>query len=81
MERAADQIRELHGAKPFQPFDIDLADGRSLRVSHPECLTVSRSGKTAVVALPDERFEVVDLSLVASVTLRVLGPRGDRRGG
>jgi len=30
-----DQVRKLHRAQPFQPFEIHLADSRSLTVDHP----------------------------------------------
>lgn len=37
-----EQFRELWRTQPFQPFTIHLADGRNLRVEHPEFLMMSR---------------------------------------
>jgi hypothetical protein len=63
-----DQIRKLHQARPFQPFRINLADSRSLVVSHPELLAVNPPGRTLIVVTGDENlYEVVDLLLVTSL--------------
>jgi hypothetical protein len=44
-----EEIRTLKHAKPFQPFDIVMNDGRVLRVALPERLAVSASGQTISV--------------------------------
>jgi hypothetical protein len=64
-----EKLREVHKAQPFRPFELHMADGRSLRVDHPEFLATSPSGRTAVVYLPDDRLEIVDLLLVSSIGL------------
>jgi hypothetical protein len=76
-----EQIRHLHLARPFQPFDIHLADGRTLSVEHPEFLAQSPTGRTFVVAHPDGYHEIVDLLLVVSLEPRANGSsrRGRRR--
>ena len=65
-----EQLREMHLARPFQPFDIHLADGRTLTVDHPEFLSQSRTGRTIYVTSSDDRLEIVDLLLVVSLKLR-----------
>ena len=67
-----EQLRLFHRARPFQPFTIHLADGRSMYVVHNEFLAQSPSGRTVAVSQPDGTFEVVDLLLVTS--LRVAAP-------
>ena len=62
-----EQLRKFHTARPFQPFDIYLADGRTLTVDHPELLAQSRTGRTIAVARPDDTLETVDLLLVVSL--------------
>jgi len=76
-----EQLRRLHLAQPFQPFDIHLADGRTLSVEHPEFLSQSPTGRTFVVAHPDGSHEVVDLLLVVSLEPHTNGSsrRGRRR--
>ncbi len=73
-----DQLRKLHQAKPFQPFDIYLADGRTLPVDHPEVLAVPPPGRTIGVGLSDGTIEIVDLLLVTSLKPRANGSH--RRG-
>jgi hypothetical protein len=73
------QVRRMHQARPFQAFEIVLADGRSLPVEHPEVLAIPPPGRTIIVALADGTFEVVDLLLVTSLKARSNGaPRGRR---
>ena len=64
-----EQLRQMHQARPFQPFRVNLADGRHLDVEHPEFLAHTPTGRTVMIAKPDESFEVVDLLLVTSLDL------------
>jgi len=66
-----EQLRQLHSARPFQPFEIHLADGRALTVEHPELLSRSQSGRTIAVSRPDYTIEIVDLLLVMSLKPRL----------
>jgi hypothetical protein len=68
-----EQLRGVLGAKPFRPFEIYLADGRSLKVPHPEFLAPSPAGRTVIVFFSDGGFEVVDLLLVTSLKVRANG--------
>ena len=62
-----EQLTKMIETKPFKPFEIDLADGRSIPVKHPEFVARSRSGRTISVWGPDEAFETIDLLLVTSL--------------
>jgi hypothetical protein len=73
-----EQLRKMHQARPFHPFDIRMADGRSLPVPHPELLAIIPPGRTIVVGLPDGTCEIVDLLLVTSLKTRSNG-RSSRR--
>jgi len=73
-----DQLRWLHQAKPFQPFDIHLADGRSFPVDHPEFLSQSPGGRTIGVGVAGGTIEIIDLLLVTS--LRPRANNSHRRG-
>jgi len=68
-----EQIRRMHRAQPFRPFDIHLADGRSLPVTHLECLAITPPGRTVGVALPDGTIEIVDLLLVTTLKPVAIG--------
>jgi hypothetical protein len=71
-----DKIKELYHAEPFYPFDLHLADGRSIRVAHREFLASAPSGRTVVVFQPDDRMNIVDLLLVTDVEVHVNGRKG-----
>jgi hypothetical protein len=61
-----DQLWSMIRTIPFRPYVIHMADGRQVSVSHPEAIAYS-GGRTAVVVLPDDRFEIIDLLSVASL--------------
>ncbi len=61
------RLQNVHRAKPFHPFTIHLADGRSFRVAHPEFLSHSPTGRTIIVYQPDENFSILDLLLVTEL--------------
>ena len=63
----SDQVHAFLRAKPFVPFTIHMADGRELRVNHPENAMVSDLGLSAAVVNPDGVIEIVDLLLVTSL--------------
>jgi hypothetical protein len=74
------QLRKMHRERPFQPFDIYLADGRSIPVDHPEFLSQSPTGRTISIGMHDGTHEVVDLLLVTSLKPRANnGSRSKRR--
>jgi hypothetical protein len=75
-----EQLREMHSARPFQPFDIFVADGRRFRLEHPELLMQSHSGRTITVSLPEDRTAVIDLLLVTSLEPLANGRRRRSRG-
>lgn len=68
----------MHQARPFQPFDIHLADGRTLSIGHPEVMAINQPGRTMIVVHADGNFEVVDLLLVTSLKSRNGSPRRGR---
>jgi hypothetical protein len=73
-----EQLRSMHQARPFIPFEIHLADGRSIPVDHPEFVSQTASGRTIGVAVDNDAIEVVDLLLVTG--LRPLRGGGRKSG-
>ena len=67
-----DQLRSFINARPFRPFVIHTADGRAIDVNHPEWVAYA-GGRVALVANPDDTFEVVDLLLVPSLEAKPNG--------
>ena len=76
---AVEQLKTMHQARPFRPFDIFLADGRSISVEHPELLSHSSSGRTIAVAVENDAIEIVDLLLVTSLKPRANGQSRGKR--
>ncbi len=77
-----EELRQVHQARPFCPFTLQLADGDRVGVPHPEFLMFSRSGRTLFVATEDDSFKVIDLLLVVAVDVgngRVRRSRGRSR--
>ncbi len=64
-----ERLREVHRAQPFRPCALHLADGGQIRVSHPESLAYSPTGRTIVVVSPDDRTQFVDLLLVSRIEI------------
>jgi hypothetical protein len=57
-----------------------MADGKTLRVTHPESLAYNPSGRTILYVAPDESARRIDLLLV--VRIEIVGrrkPRGKAR--
>ena len=44
-----DELRKAARAHPFKPVTIYRADGRRLRVTHPDFIAMSSTGRTATV--------------------------------
>ena len=75
----SERLIEMLEATPFQPFDIRLADGRAIRVQHPEFVARSPSGRTAVVFQPDDSMTILDVFLAVSLDRVAPGRGGSRR--
>lgn len=75
-----EQLRTVYGAQPFRPFIIHLADGGEIPVHHREFLMTVPSGRTIIVAQPDDTLNIVDLLLVTDLEIKpVANGSGKRR--
>ena len=74
-----DQLDNIHKAKPFQPFTLNLADGAKHHVSHPELLWRPPSGRTIFISEGGERVAIIDLLLVTKITKGANGASSRRR--
>ncbi len=60
-----DRVRE---GRPFRPFTLQMADGRSFHVPHPEFLSRSPSGRTIIVyGSGEDDFSILDLLLPTEI--------------
>jgi hypothetical protein len=72
-------IRDPLQKRPFEPFVIQLADGRSLPVRHPEFVAVHP--RRVIVIAEDSGWSVVEPLLIVSLDYAQPKPRrnGKRR--
>ena len=75
----SEKLRDILTSKPFAPFVLHLADGRSLPVPHPEFMSLSPSGRVAHLFESDESSQFIDVMLITSVELRTLPENGNGR--
>ena len=74
-----DQLRQVLRADPFKPFSLCVADGRQIRVEHPEFLALFPTGRGVIVTQPDDSYDVLDLLLVTGVHVEDGGSRREPR--
>ena len=75
-----EQLKNVHQARPFQPFTLHMADCRSLHVGHPEFISHSPSGRTVIVYHEGDDFSIINLLLVNEVQVHgasSAGPNGE----
>lgn len=63
-------VKRFYDAQPFRPFVIHLADGRAVPVLSREFIMATPSGRTLVVAQPDETLNLIDLLLVTDLEIK-----------
>lgn len=61
-----EQLFSLINARPFRPYRLKTAGGRDIAVTHPEAIAYGGE-RTAVVVLPGDRWEIIDINLIESV--------------
>jgi hypothetical protein len=64
-----DDIRRLYRREPFQPYELELTDGRVLPVSERGHITISHSGNRITWADVIDNFEIIDLDQIKSYRL------------
>ena len=61
-------LRDVIFARPFNPFVLKLADGRALRVDHPEFVGFVGDKRTLMLSFAGTgHFELIDLIFINSV--------------
>ncbi len=63
------QLRTAHKAAPFRPFTVQMADGRSFHVPHPDFLFMSPSGRTVIVCQEEDELSILELLLMTEIKM------------
>jgi hypothetical protein len=77
----AERIRQFLKRQPFQPFKINMTDGRALEVRHPDFVVLPPGwDTTAIVTFPDYKFEFIYIRNITGIESEgTLPPLQDRR--
>ena len=70
-----EQLQAVYNAQPFRPFDLHLADGRSIPVQHRDFIMRVPRGRTIVVAEPNGRLHILDFLLITDRNRSCAGQR------
>jgi hypothetical protein len=75
-----DDLKEVKGRRPFEPFEIHLADGRAIPVGHPDALAWQGPDFAPVLHIvhADGHWEVVNFAAITSLAQPV--PAAEGRG-
>ena len=74
-----EQLKDAYDATPFRPFNLHMADGRSISVHHRDFMLTVPKGRTIVVATPAGRLHILDLLMVTEVERMPLTQNGSRK--
>jgi hypothetical protein len=75
-----ESLRELHEARPFRPFSIHMADGRTLPIPHNEFLAYDPDGAMAVVLRTNGSFSILDLDLITELEILPINGKKKKAG-
>ncbi len=63
-------LKEAVEARPFRPFVIHLADGRSASVPAADFVSINPRGRTMLVWTEQGGFRVIDMPLITEIAFR-----------
>jgi hypothetical protein len=72
-------LRDFYSATPFQPFEIVLTNGTTVRVSHPEFMAFSPDYRTVHVWDLDRSGKRIDVKLIIALSELRNGARNRKR--
>ena len=69
----ANDVRYFQQTRPFEPFVIHLADGRSFEIRHPDVVAIPARTRSITVLNQDRLHERINLLMI--VSLRPIHPK------
>ena len=70
-------IKELYRATPFEPFELVLTNGTTVKIVHPEFISFAPSNRTVHVWEPTGGGKRIDVKLI--IALNELPPAPGKR--
>lgn len=74
-----EQMKNAYQSQPFRPFVLHLADGREIPVHHGEFMMTVPSGRTVIIAQPDDTVNIIDLLLVTDLEFKPVATSPSKR--
>jgi hypothetical protein len=76
-----DEIKRVKDQRPFQPFLIRMADGREIRMSHPDAIFWDVESPRMAFAISKGEHHWIEVALITSLVLPVQAPSEPEDGG
>ena len=73
------ELKDVYGAAPFQPFEMVLTNGARVLVDHPEFMAFSQDYRTVYVSKHDGGVQRIDIKLVVAIDDAKNGARKRKR--
>ena len=68
----ANQMIELRNRKPFDAFEVHLADGANIKVKEPWQIATARDSSVCVIFDTDERMRIIAFRNITEVVTRAV---------
>ena len=63
-----EQLKKMKDQRPFKPFSLRMADGKEIRVTHPDAIAWGgKDGRIVSFVSPQDDWELIDIALVTSL--------------
>ncbi len=72
------KLRELLDANPFQPFHVNLADGRKFAIASPDMIWMPAEGRGGLHIFVPEEDRIVSVNLLLLTSVDWAAPAGAR---
>ena len=73
-----DELKRAKDQRPFQPFEIRTADGRSVTIRHPDTVAWDpESPRIAICLVEGGGWEIIDIALTTSLGIPAPKPPPD----
>lgn len=80
MKPLREALEDALGARPFQPIEVVLKDGRRFEIRHPEALSLATGDQAGEIMTPDGETHDFDASQLTTVRrLQMSSPGGPGR--
>jgi hypothetical protein len=70
----AEQLRNAVESRPFRPFVLHMANGRTAEVPHADFISVHPNGRTTVVHTRDGASSILDTMLITEIQYATADP-------